>query len=122
MSADKKVDGYQLIGSMEIGLDGMHEQVSVTVVDWSKEPTPSLWWLSFANGDLPAGTQFLGVAIVEATQFVEAVMRAHALGINPGGEVQGTQLGPEALERVDAKWLNRLLTKAECTAFDEEYS
>lgn len=48
-----------------------------------------LWWLSFADGGLPKGQQFLGVVIVAASSFVEAVRVAWTLGINPGGECVG---------------------------------
>lgn len=32
------------------------------------------WWLSFADGSLPAGTQFLGAVMVRAHSFIEAVV------------------------------------------------
>lgn len=54
-------------------------------------------WLSFADGDLPAGSQFLGVCLVLAYGIIGAVMEAHRLGINPGGEVAGWLLGPGPL-------------------------
>lgn len=47
------------------------------------------WWLSFADPLRPKGQQFLGVAIVDAIGFIEAVKVTHLLGINPGGEVKG---------------------------------
>jgi hypothetical protein len=47
-------------------------------------PTDPWWWLSFA-GD--GGN--LGVSIVQAPNMGAAVVRAHLLGINPGGEVKG---------------------------------
>jgi len=46
-----------------------------------------LFYLSFAS---EAG--FLGVAIVEADDFLDAVKCAHELGINPGGQVLGFPL------------------------------
>lgn len=48
-----------------------------------------LWWLSFADGSKPKGSTFLGVVIVEAYGFTDAIQKSHDLGINPGGEVQG---------------------------------
>lgn len=48
-----------------------------------------LWWLSFADGAKPKGFTFLGVVIVEAFGFVDAIQKSHDLGINPGGEIQG---------------------------------
>ena len=54
------------------------------------EGYPDRWfWLSFADPSRPRGSQFLGVSIVKARTYFEATMRAHALGINPGGEVLG---------------------------------
>lgn len=43
-----------------------------------------LYWLSFVGDE---GSR--GVSIVRATDFVDAIRVAHALSINPGGEVQG---------------------------------
>ena len=54
------------------------------------------FWLSFADGSLPKGRQFLGVAIIRAHSMLEAVQVAHALGINPGGEVLGHKLEYDA--------------------------
>lgn len=72
-----------------------------------------LWWLSFADGTKPTGEQFLGVAIVEALGFIEAVRVAHLLGINPGGEVRG---GPVPTEPYPETVRNRLLSKDEILA------
>jgi hypothetical protein len=44
-------------------------------------------WVSFADSSLPEGLQFLGVAIIRARDVADAAAMAHALGINPGGEV-----------------------------------
>jgi hypothetical protein len=77
-----------------------------------------MWWLSFADPDRPEGTQFLGAAIVRAMSFLEAVQVAHHLGINSGGEVQSLQIPPEM--KIPEKWIERLLTKAECEEFDTE--
>ena len=49
----------------------------------------TLYWLSFSDLDRPKGSQFLGAAIVEAANFIAAVVRARELGCNPGGECQG---------------------------------
>lgn len=47
-----------------------------------------MWfYLSFADPDLPKGSQFLGACYVEADSEVQAVRTAHARGCNPGGEV-----------------------------------
>lgn len=58
----------------------------------------SWWWLSFADGSLPAGEQFLGVAIVRARGPSLAIHRAHELGINPGGEVRFMACTDEAVD------------------------
>lgn len=73
-------------------------------------------WLSFADGNLPKGSQFLGAALVRAPNFIAAVMEAHRLGINPGGEVQGTE-APECFSPRPG-WCNRLLSRKECAEFD----
>ena len=45
------------------------------------------WWCSFADPKRARGEQFLGICIVWAADEISAVKVAHALGINPGGEV-----------------------------------
>jgi len=73
-----------------------------------------LYWLSFADPRRPEGKQFLGVAIVRATQAIEAVKVSHALGINPGGEVR---LHPVVYEPgtlpVPEEYIERLLDRGE---------
>jgi len=70
------------------------------------------WWLSFVDTERPEGQRFLGVVVLEATGFMDAVGQAWAHGLNPGGEVQGMEvvegngLPPEAFR-------NRLLSEAE---------
>ena len=56
------------------------------------------FWLSFADPNKPRGTQFLGASIVLASGFLEAVQKAHALGINPVGEIRGYPM-PSAPEK-----------------------
>ncbi len=70
-----------------------------------------LWWLSFVDPELPQGERFLGVVILEATGYVEAIEVAHILGINPGGAVQGSELPPDYAPA--AEWRNRLLSAIE---------
>ena len=76
------------------------------------------WWLSFVDPHKPEGAQFLGCCIVEAHDFIGAVRVAHALGCNPGGEVQGLDIPAEM--QIDRKYLERLLTRKECEEFDAE--
>lgn len=76
-----------------------------------------LWWLSFCDTDKPAGTQFLGVAIVQAATESAAVTRAHKIGVNPGGQV--TIAGPLPAGAIAAEWCDRLLTADEADAIPE---
>lgn len=68
-----------------------------------------LWWLSFAG---PEG--FLGVVIVEAYGFTDALHVSRAKRLNPGGAVQGSRVDPadipEALR-------NRLLNRHDLAGF-----
>lgn len=73
-------------------------------------------YLSFADGSLPEGTQFLGAVIVEAEDFGAAVAKAHALKINPGGEVMGFTGVPTPLEG----YANRLLSKTDLIEMDRK--
>ena len=77
-----------------------------------------MFWLSFADPNLPKGAQFLGASIIRASHFLEAVKVAHALGINPGGECKGVLVPVEM--KIPGKWVERLLNKEECLLFDEE--
>lgn len=45
------------------------------------------FYLSFADGRLPKGEQWLGASIVEGSSVSAAIQQARRLGINPGGEV-----------------------------------
>jgi hypothetical protein len=77
---------------------------------WSTVPEP--WhWLSFADGSLPVGQQFLGGAWLRGYTEAAAVLEAHLLDINPGGEVQVISTPPGFV--VPEQWANRLLDKAE---------
>jgi hypothetical protein len=69
------------------------------------------WWLSFADGALPPGTQFLGACIVEASDFGEAVSSAWSHGLNPGGEVRGWEFRPDFSPKQSIRY--RLLSRAE---------
>jgi hypothetical protein len=69
-----------------------------------------LWWLSFADGTKPKGAQFLGVVILEAYGFTDAIDRSHAMGLNPGGEVMGDRVDPA---KHPAHLRNRLLQRDE---------
>lgn len=47
-----------------------------------------LWYLSFADPQLPRGHQFLGVSVIEACSAVSAYEKSVLLKLNPGGEVK----------------------------------
>lgn len=70
----------------------------------------SIYWLSFANGSLPKGSQFIGACMLEADSLMAAVLASHALGINPGGEIQALELPPGA--DVHPSWLGVLMDRA----------
>jgi hypothetical protein len=76
-----------------------------------------MWWLSFADPDLPQGSQFLGVVIVRANDFKRAVSWTNRHGVNPGGEIRGFQLPDDS--PVPQSCIGRLLTRAECDRFGE---
>lgn len=65
------------------------------------------WWLSFCDSEKPPGAQFLGVAIVLAPNFFAAVHKAQMLGLNPGGEINGSRL--TTTQTPDKKYQHRLL-------------
>lgn len=69
----------------------------------------SYWYLSFAD-DNRGG--FLGACVVEGFDIVSATIRAHELGINPGGQVLGL---PMPHEHEDDYPHDRLLKREEIT-------
>lgn len=90
-------------------------------------PEVGLWWLSFVDVSLPeppeelqvpGGPRWLGVVIVPALGMMDAVMATHAIGANPGGEVQG--YGPIPFDEIHAKWHGRLLSKADIDVIEAE--
>jgi len=46
-----------------------------------------IMWLSFCDPDKPAGSRFLGVIVTKALGLSDAILKTHALGINPSGEI-----------------------------------
>lgn len=74
------------------------------------------WWMSFADGTLPKGSQHLGCCIVHAMNEVEATKAAWARGINPGGEIRFMPIDEEMAARLSFSlepYENRLLTPTE---------
>lgn len=78
----------------------------------------ALMWCSFADGNLPKGRQFLGVAVVEADNITIALTRINFLGINPGGEVVFAPIPPELAP--SDEWVNRLLSRKEAEQLSAE--
>lgn len=70
----------------------------------------NVWWLSFS-----AEEGALGVAIVGASTFGEAVAKSHILGINPGGEIKAYQIPdhPEAKAEIDQFGVDVFISKQE---------
>ena len=64
------------------------------------------WYLSFATED-----EFLGAVIVDADNVIDATIKAHTLGINPGGEVLGYNITNAPVDV--SKYMDRLLTLEE---------
>jgi hypothetical protein len=80
-----------------------------------------MWhWLSFADKRLPKGSQFMGVALIEASHFVAAVTKAHILGINPGGSVMGQEADPGHGPPPE-RFRDRLLSLAEIKVCAKEW-
>lgn len=75
------------------------------------------WWLSFCDGRRPAGSQFLGVAVVYALGMTHAVRMAHEKGINPGGEVMSYPLDDD-LVPADESVVDKLLDKPTAESFE----
>lgn len=71
------------------------------------------WWLSFCDRSRPSGSQFIGVAIVEGTDLLDAIRAASHLsddcGCNIGVEVSGGEL-PDITPVPEAD-RNRLLSR-----------
>jgi hypothetical protein len=94
----------------------------------------SWWYLSFADEK-----GFRGAVIVKALEYSgipvfngvpvghvalvpgdqgNAVMAAHRLKINPGGEAMGVEIDDATAALITDKWKNRLLSREDIAAFD----
>lgn len=71
------------------------------------------WWLSFVDPARAPGTQFLGAVALEVPNNVDPIVHAHAVGVNPGGEVAFVFMEPERVAAIPHNMRNRLLTKEE---------
>jgi len=74
-----------------------------------------LWYFSFADGSRPKGSQFLGVAVVEAPDEVSAARETWRQGCNPGGGVVFVEI-PEDFQ-IPPEAVNKLLSEAEVEKF-----
>lgn len=72
----------------------------------------TIWWLSFADG------KCLGMCFIEAEDIIDAATKAWELGINPGGEVLGFDMGltAETIEEAAKFEMNRLYSPEEMRA------
>ena len=73
------------------------------------------YWLSFADADLPKGSQFLGACVVVARDAIKAVQKAHKLKINPGGEVAIVEM-----KNAMGFPVNKLMTADEIKSIEKE--
>ena len=72
----------------------------------------SWFYISYATE-----TTFLGAAVVQASDPIGAGLRAHELGIDPGGQAVAIEIGAEP--RFPVEMRDVLLTKAQLSAYDE---
>ena len=75
-----------------------------------------MFWLSFCDPDAPEGEQFLGGALVDAADEFSAVVLAHRLGVNPGGEVMMVNITGAP---VPEEYVGRLLSRREIDELDD---
>src|ERR1051325_6072421 len=73
-----------------------------------------LFYISFADGRLPKGTQFLGGLFIRAKTLTGALQASHQRKLNPGGEALVTLVKYP----VDSKWIGRLMSRAELEEMD----
>ena len=93
---------------------GEQRRVLANIAAQPERPATA-YWLSFADDD-----GFRGAVIIHATEFIEAVMQATLHNINPHGECQGLEIPAAAAATIPEHWKYRLLSRAECEAFDKE--
>jgi hypothetical protein len=69
----------------------------------------SFMWLSFADEETG---KFNGAVITQGEDIIEAIKRAHMLGINPGGQVLGHKIPQEAMKHIKYSQINCVLNKS----------
>lgn len=105
---------------IEPGSDEWRAKVQ-RVAEETTVPDGAWWYFSFADADLPKGTQFLGAVFVRGCSLPDAITRSHVLGINPGGEV--ASIGPipdETAQAIPARFRERLMSREDVAEFDAE--
>ena len=81
-----------------------------------EENDEHFWWLSFADGTKPKGTQNLGVVITKAKGMAHAIAKSHELGLNPGGGIQACTFSHKLIEGKDC--CDKLLTRDDLRRLD----
>lgn len=81
-----------------------------------------LWWLSFADPNRPAGSQFLGVCIVFGADLKDAIVRSHMAKCNPGGSIKSVELPDDVARRVPKNRMDTLLSKREILLLGQRMS
>lgn len=81
------------------------------------EDREPFFWLSFCDGSLPEGSQFLGAAIINAASLPEAITASWLNGSNPGGEIGAIELDGDA--PIPPEYIGRLLSKPEIDRLNE---
>lgn len=69
------------------------------------------WWLSFADEE-----GFRGVCVVRAPGVASAMVLTHAMQINPGGQVEASELLDWA--DIPGEYTDRLLSRSEAEALN----
>jgi hypothetical protein len=71
------------------------------------------YWLSFVDEE---ADKSLGVILVKASSFIQAVLKTHQLRINPGGQVLGYEVPEDDTETLKIPH-NRLLQQEELAKY-----
>lgn len=101
----------------------------------SEEVPRGYWYLSFADGERPKGTQFLGAVILEDApdtpipdfaagkehdDLARVITMSHVLGLNPGGGVAAVYVEKEEAPACIVRYTNRLLSREDLAKMDDE--
>lgn len=75
-----------------------------------------IYWMSFCDPHKNPGTQFKGVIISEAEDFLSAVRKTTHLGINPHGEIRSFEV--ENVNNAFDGHFDKLLSKEDLKKYD----